>query len=156
MQGNEQNILLKAITDSKLEALEADTKGRHALKIAQQAEHEYAHIKQEFVSFRDFISQEIPKALKILMDGYNVAAGTTNKPCGYILERINAVVQKADNIINSFPLHLLSSTFKSTTTAAKPSWEGGFAQLNNNLTSTNNLRNSLPSSDMISVGLGSQ
>ena len=127
IQGPEQNKILKDITDAKLEASEAESKGRNALKLAQQAQTEYSNLRNEFVTFRNFISTEIPKALKILMDGHNVASGSTNRPCGLIFDRLNEVERKTKIIIKQLPLG--NNTTSSASNQQAPAWEGGFANI---------------------------
>ena len=78
LQGPEKNQLMKDITNAKTTAFKADVKSGHAFKTAQQAQDDYTNFCQAFITFRDFISAEIPKALKILMDGHKVASGSTN------------------------------------------------------------------------------
>ena len=79
-------------------------------------------VKNEFEAFRDFILIQIPKALKVLMDGYNVASGNTNQPCGYIFKRIKEVEQNTVTILNK--LNVAATGFSTTTTSATAPWQG--------------------------------
>ena len=87
---------------------------------------DFSDLKNEFEIFRNFISTQVSKALKVLMDRYNVASGNTNQPCGFILKRIHDVEQKTESILNKFNA---GTTFASTTKTTTMPWEGGFANI---------------------------
>ena len=63
------------------------------------------------------------------MEGYNVASGSTWKPCGLIFDRLAEVEKKTETIMQNLPLHNNTTTNTFTTSQSKSSWEGGFTNL---------------------------
>ena len=127
-ESNHPNIV-KDISDGKLEAAEANNKAGNALTIVLQVKSDSSILKNEFKTFQDFISEKIPKALNILMDGYNVGAGSTNRPCGFILDKISDVEQKTQTILENLNKNVTMTATTGSSSGTNSSWEGGFNTL---------------------------